>query len=89
MARELAGAVEADERFELAAPVLFSLVCFRYTGTDEENRRLLESVNASGEFLLSGTTLRGKFMLRLAIGNMGTTREHVMRAWETIRRAAQ
>ena len=88
-AHELADAVDADPRFERAAPAPLSVVCFRYMGTDEENRRLLETVNASGEFFLSHTVLRGKYTLHLAIGNMGTTREHVMRAWETIRRAAQ
>jgi aromatic-L-amino-acid decarboxylase len=45
-------------------------------------------VNATGEFFLSHTVLRGKFTLHLAIGNMGTTRAHVMRAWEAVRRAA-
>jgi len=33
--------------------------------------------------------LRGKYTLHLAIGNMGTTRAHVMRAWEMVRRAAR
>jgi aromatic-L-amino-acid decarboxylase len=88
-AHELADAVDADPCFERAAPTPFSVVCFRYKGTDDENRRLLETVNASGEFFISHTVLHGKFTLRLAIGNMGTTREHVMRAWDMIRQAAQ
>src|SRR5580704_5986941 len=86
-AHELADAVDADPCFERAAPAPFSVVCFRYKGTDEENRRLLDTVNASGEFFISHTVLHGRFTLHLAIGNMGTTREHVMRAWEMIRRA--
>jgi aromatic-L-amino-acid decarboxylase len=86
-ARELADAVDADPRFERAAPAPFSVVNFRYKGTDDENRRLLEAVNASGRFFLSHTVLDGKFTLHLAIGNLGTTRDHVMQAWETIRRA--
>jgi aromatic-L-amino-acid decarboxylase len=84
-AQELAAAVDADPRFERAAPSPLSVVCFRYKGTDDENRRLLETVNASGEFFLSHTVLRGKYTLHLAIGNMGTTRAHVMRAWEMVR----
>jgi aromatic-L-amino-acid decarboxylase len=86
-AHELADAVDADPCFERAAPAPFSVVCFRYKGTDEENRRLLDTVNASGEFFISHTVLHGRFTLHLAIGNMGTTLEHVMRAWEMIRRA--
>ncbi|HLY16285.1 MAG TPA: pyridoxal-dependent decarboxylase [Bryobacteraceae bacterium] len=87
-AQELAAAVDADPRFERTAPAPFSVVCFRYKGTDDENRRILGQVNAGGEFFLSHTVLRGKYTLRLAIGNMGTTREHVMRAWEALQRAA-
>jgi aromatic-L-amino-acid decarboxylase len=85
MARDLAGQIAADSRFELAAPVLFSLVCFRYRGTDDENRDLLERINASGRAFLSGTTLHGKFVLRLAIGNVATTGEDVRQTWEWIK----
>ncbi|HEY2843990.1 MAG TPA: aminotransferase class V-fold PLP-dependent enzyme, partial [Bryobacteraceae bacterium] len=85
MARDLAERIVADARFELAAPVLFSLVCFRYRGTDQDNRDLLERINASGRAFLSGTTLHGKFVLRLAIGNVATTREDVLQTWEWIR----
>jgi aromatic-L-amino-acid decarboxylase len=87
-AHEMADAVDEDPRFERVAPAPFSVVCFRYRGADEVNRRLLETVNASGEFFLSHTVLHGKFTLRLAIGNLGTTRGHVMRAWEMVRQAA-
>ncbi len=79
--------MDADPHFERAAPAPFSVVYFRYKGTDDENRRLLETVNASGEFFLSHTVLRGKYTLHLAIGNMGTTRAHVMRAWEAVKSA--
>jgi len=88
-AHELAAAVDADPDFERMAPAPLSVVCFRYKGTDDDNRRLLEAVNASGEFFLSHTVLRGKFTLHLAIGNMGTAREHVMRAWDMVRSAAR
>lgn len=81
--------VDADSDFERSAPSPFSVVCFRFKGTDEENRRILETVNGSGEFFLSHTVLHGKYTLHLAIGNLGTTREHVRRAWAMVRRAAK
>ena len=84
MAREFARRVETDERFELAAPVLFSLVCFRLRASDQENRDLLDRVNATGRALLSGTTLRGKFVLRLAIGNIATAPSDIDVTWELI-----
>ena len=84
MAQEFAGWVEADPRFERTAPGRLSTVCFRYKGTDDDNRRIQDHVNQSGEILISGTKLNGVFTLRLAIGNMGTKPEHVARAWELI-----
>ena len=87
-ARELAAAVDADARFERTAPTPFSVVCFRYRGTDDDNRRIMERVNASGDIFLSHTALHGRITLRIAIGNMDTTREHVMRAWELVKAAA-
>ncbi len=67
------------------APAPLSVVCFRYKGTDEENKAMLDAVNASGKVFLSHTVLNGQFTIRLAIGNLGTSREDVERAWELIR----
>jgi aromatic-L-amino-acid decarboxylase len=86
MARKFAGWVDADARFERVAPVPLSVVCFRYKGSDEQNRAILESVNASGRVFLSSTELNGKFVMRVAIGNLGTSREDVEAAWELIRK---
>lgn len=86
-AQELAAQIDAHPRFERTAPTPFSTVCFRWKGADDENRRILERVNASGEVFLSHTVLRGQYCLRLAIGNMKTTREHVQRAWELVQSA--
>ena len=87
-AQELAAQIDMHPDFERSAPTPFSTVCFRFKGTDEENRAILESVNASGEIFLSHTVLRGQFCLRLAIGNMMTTRDHVQRAWDMVTSAA-
>jgi aromatic-L-amino-acid decarboxylase len=89
MAKEFASWVEQDSRFEISAPVPFSTVCFRYKGSDDENRALLERVNANGKVFISHTTLGGKIVLRVAIGNLGTRREDVRSAWELIRELAE
>jgi len=88
MAHDLARQIQTDSRFELAAPLLFSLVCFRYRGSDQDNRDLLERINASGRAFLSATTLHGKFALRLAIGNVATTEDDVRQTWEFIKSSA-
>ncbi|MCU1259662.1 MAG: amino acid decarboxylase [Bryobacterales bacterium] len=84
-AQELAREISADPDFEICAPTPMSVVCLRKKTSDEENEAILERVNASGEIFLSHTRLHGKYVIRIAIGNMGTTREHVFRAWELIR----
>ena len=78
---------EADG-WELCAPRHFSVVCFRLAGDDERNRALLERVNASGELFISHAVLGGRYVLRLAIGQMNTTEHDVRRAWEVLRREA-
>jgi aromatic-L-amino-acid decarboxylase len=87
MAQEFARDMETDTRFERTAPGRLSTICFRYKGTDEDNRRIQDHVNESGEVLISGTKLNGRFTLRLAIGNMATRPEHVARAWDLIKAA--
>jgi aromatic-L-amino-acid decarboxylase len=84
-AQELSRQIAAHPDFELCAPTDFSLVCFRKRATEEENKAIMERINQEGEIFISHTALNGRFVMRLAIGNMGTTREHVQRAWELIR----
>jgi aromatic-L-amino-acid/L-tryptophan decarboxylase len=88
-AQRLAALIESSPDFELAAPVPFSLICFRYRGSNEDNRALLEKINASGKAFLSQTVLNGRFVLRLAIGNMGTTWEDLMEVWTLVEQAAK
>jgi aromatic-L-amino-acid decarboxylase len=88
-AQELARQIDADDRFERMAPTPFSTVCFRRIASDQDNLALLEHVNASGEVYLSHTMLHGKYCLRLAIGNIGTTHDHVQRAWSLVTAAVR
>jgi aromatic-L-amino-acid decarboxylase len=84
LARGFAQHIEADQRFELAAPPRFGLVCFRVRGGDGINRELLERVNQSGDFYLTGTELDGRFVLRLAVGGARTEAAHVDAVWERL-----
>jgi aromatic-L-amino-acid decarboxylase len=87
-AEDLAKRIESHPYFELSAPVPLSLICFRFRGTDEENRRLLDRVNASGRAFLSHTVLHGKFVLRLAIGNFRTTSQDLDETWKCVQECA-
>jgi len=81
MAADFAARLEADERFELVAPVQFSTVCFRALPPsiggetldgDEMNRRVLGRVNRTGRVFLSHTELAGRYTIRLSIGSVHT-----------------
>jgi aromatic-L-amino-acid decarboxylase len=84
------GWVEEHDMFELMAPVPLSLVCFRLNdGRNPEvlnalNKRLLDNVNSVGRIFLTHTTLRGRYVLRMAIGQRTTQERHVRDAWDLI-----
>jgi len=87
--------VEEDSRFEVMAPVQFSLVCFRLKkeGSDEQklarlNAELLEKVNRSGRVFMTHTSLKGRYAMRMAIGQRATEERHVREAWELITQTA-
>jgi aromatic-L-amino-acid decarboxylase len=96
MAETFAGWVDTAPDWERLAPVPFSTVCFRWnpgSGTseaelDERNASIMDAVNRTGEVFLSHTRLDGRFVIRLAVGNLRTEPRHVERAWELLREAA-
>ncbi|MBV9472811.1 MAG: aminotransferase class V-fold PLP-dependent enzyme [Solirubrobacterales bacterium] len=80
--------VASEPGWELCAPRPFSVVCFRLQGDDERNAALLARANASGELFISHAVLDGRYVLRLAVGQLSTTEQDVRRAWEVLRREA-
>ncbi len=88
--------VDASPAFERLAPAPFSVVVFRWhppglddgAALDAANARLLERVNATGEAFLSHTRAKGRYAIRLAVGNIRTREEHVRRAWELLQELA-
>ncbi len=96
MARELAAWMDEAPEWEVVAPVPFSTVVFRFVpaGTSPEdqdrlNGEIMDRVNETGEMFISHTVLKGRFCLRMAIGNLRTRREHLSRAWELLQEAAR
>jgi aromatic-L-amino-acid decarboxylase len=87
LSREFGALVDADARFERTAPAPFSVVNFRYRGSDDENRRILDHINAAGDVFVSGTMLAGRFTIHVAVGHYATTAAHVRRVWDLVREA--
>lgn len=68
--------IEGSSEFELALPVSFSLVCFRWKGrSDEDQLALMERLNSEGRFFLSHTKVKNRVVLRCAIGHIRTSSE--------------
>ena len=83
-AKALTGKINKDDRFELMAPTVLNLVCFRYKGSDDFNETLVQRLNDSGKLYLIHTKLNNKYTLRFSIGQTKTTWDHVIKAWEFI-----
>jgi aromatic-L-amino-acid decarboxylase len=89
LAHLLAEWIQGDNRFELAAPVVMPVVCFRFVGTDDSkidmlNSAIVERINASGRAYLTQTKLRGRTVMRIGLGNVLTTEQHLRKGWEMI-----
>ncbi len=88
LAQAFARWVEADPRFELAAPVPLNLVCFRHVGGEAINQEIMDRLNRSGYLYLSHTRLDGQLTLRLSVGQTHTEARHVAAAWQRIQETA-
>ena len=94
LAKLLADWIENDERFELSAPVVMGVVCFRFkAGADDQkidmvNSSVVERINASGRAYLTQTRLRGRTVMRIGLGNVLTTEQHLRNIWKLIQATA-
>jgi aromatic-L-amino-acid decarboxylase len=95
---DLALRLEADlgrePDVEVLAPVLFSVVVFRFAPPglseperDALNQRVLEAVNREGRFFISHGVVKGKYALHAALGSLRTEERHVEGLVEALRRA--
>ena len=56
---------------------------------DRLNSEIVERINASGRVYLTQTKLRGQTVMRIGLGNVLTTEDHLRNAWEIIRETAR
>ncbi|MFP4513635.1 MAG: pyridoxal-dependent decarboxylase [Acidimicrobiales bacterium] len=88
LAGRLAGRIEADDRFVLAAPRRLNLVCLRSAAGQDETQRILDAVNDSGQALLTHTRIDGELVIRVSVGQTTTEIDHVDRLWQLLSDAA-
>jgi aromatic-L-amino-acid/L-tryptophan decarboxylase len=96
LARRLADLIDDAPDLERMAPVELSTVCFRAVparmcndeaALDALNKAVMREVQLEGEAFLSGTTLRGRFVLRACVLHAMTTEEDIVALIEAVRRA--
>jgi len=94
LAGEIAETIRRTAGWEVDTPGTMALVVFRAVRPDHDvaaenelNHEILEQVARSGEAFLSHTSLEGTVWLRLAVGNLRTTRDDVARSWAAVRAA--
>jgi aromatic-L-amino-acid decarboxylase len=91
IAARLSEMISKEDDFEILAPVIISVVCFRFhpPGLKEEqlnvlNEKLNHQLNDSGKIYLSHTVLNGKYTLRMVTAQTNVTLDHVKNAWDLI-----
>jgi aromatic-L-amino-acid decarboxylase len=92
----LAGEVDRTPGWERLAPVPLQTVCLRRVPEGERdearlaalNLELARRVNAAGRAYVTPSVLKGRQMIRVSIGAMGTERRDVEAVWAALREAA-
>ena len=95
-AGELAALVKQEPGFVLFEPRHLGVVCFRYAPkgiADQQelnaiNQRLMQALNGTGKIYLTHTKVDGYITLRMVVGQTSVTREHVMQAWNLVKKLA-
>jgi len=81
-ARYLAELIRDSPELELSAPVTLNVVCFRYnapdqddTALDELNMQIVVELQEQGIAVISGTVIKGKYVMRVGNTNHRSRRE--------------
>ncbi|MEJ2613460.1 MAG: pyridoxal-dependent decarboxylase [Ignavibacteriaceae bacterium] len=97
IANDIAAKIDEHLLFERMAPVPFSTICFRAhppnvqdeIELEEININLMNKINETGKIFLSHTKLNNKFVIRITIGSIRTSENHVKNGWELIQRTLE
>jgi aromatic-L-amino-acid decarboxylase len=96
IAARLSEMIAAEPDFEILAPVILCVVCFRYhpSGFTESqinqiNEKLNHELNDSGKMYLTHTVINGKYTLRMVTAQTNVTLGHVEKAWSVILETAR
>ncbi|MDW3209566.1 MAG: pyridoxal-dependent decarboxylase [Reichenbachiella sp.] len=94
-AQWFADQVNEHPNFEIVIEPKLNVVCFRMITTeqaekqlDQLNANLVAAINGSGEAYLTHTKVKGKYALRMVIGQTYVQRNHIEESWQLIQTKA-
>ena len=96
MCRDLEAWIDAEPGWERFSRSPLATTVFRWVGdgthggeaVNEANFHVLEYVNDSGRAFITHTVIDGRVALRVAVGNVRTTKAHVEDLWRLLREGA-
>lgn len=86
--------INQHPNFELVVEPMLNVVCFRMIANQSEdqlnklNEKLLTEINGSGDAYLTHTKVKGKYTLRMVIGQTYVQKHHVEKTWQLIQSKA-
>ncbi len=95
--QQMAEEMKKNREFEILAPVLLNMICFRYNPGKEDdpgklnmlNKKLLDTLNQTGRLFMTHTVIRGNYAIRFVAGQTFMKERHVLDAWQLIRETAR
>ncbi|KAI5744570.1 hypothetical protein M8J76_003428 [Diaphorina citri] len=93
LAKLFEGKVRRDPRFEISNDVRLGLVCFRLRSennliADQNNRKLLEDINASGRLHMVPASVHDKYVIRFCVTAQNANEKDIDIAWKIIQEFA-
>lgn len=96
LARLLRQLLENHHHWHFAAPPLMNVLTIRFVPdnsltseeVDQLNRNLLAFINADGRFYLSGTVIRGQFVIRIVPAQSDVEEKHIFELYELMQQGA-
>jgi aromatic-L-amino-acid/L-tryptophan decarboxylase len=92
LAAEFENRLKRTGEYEIMAPRIFNVVCFRFNPSrhfndiiiDQLNENLLMEMNKTGKVYMTHTRLNGKYTLRIVIAQTNTKKEDMDEAWQLL-----
>ena len=83
-AQSLAAQIERHPRLNLIGPAPFAMVPFAHRDGNSATDALIDTINSDGRFYVTGSEIDGRRYVRVAVGSIWTTGDHIEALWKLI-----